>query len=205
MHSWFPFQPGQTAFSGLGISLQVLDHQHIEPLIAAAADPAIWEYYTFNGGNAARMRRFLEESLAAQQAGQRLTLVVFVNGHQLPVGSSTFYELNTSWQNLEIGFTWLNPAFWGKGVNEAVKYLMLQYCFEQLQLLRVQFKAWDKNRRSCLALEKIGARYEGLIRNHMIRENGQVRSSRYYSILLEEWPDVRARLGYLIAGKALGK
>ena len=95
---------------------------------------------------------------------------------------------------MEIGATWIEPGQQRTGANTEAKYLMLRYAFEGLGCVRVEFKTDSLNGKSRAALLRIGARYEGTFRNHVITRDGRVRHSVYFSITDEEWPDVRSRL-----------
>lgn len=95
---------------------------------------------------------------------------------------------------LEIGVTWIDTAYWGTGLNTECKFLLPQYCFEDLMVNRVQFRAKENNARSRGALEKIGARFEGVQRKDKIEPNGNPRSTAFYSILNDEWPEVKSLL-----------
>jgi RimJ/RimL family protein N-acetyltransferase len=97
-------------------------------------------------------------------------------------------------RRLEIGWTWYARAFQRTGVNTESKYLLLKHAFETLGAVRVEFKTDSLNARSRAALLRIGATEEGTLRNHMITWSGRLRHSVYYSVIAEEWPDVRRRL-----------
>ena len=94
-------------------------------------------------------------------------------------------------RRLEIGGTWLRPEYWATAINYDCKLALLTYCFENLSANRVQLKTQHDNFRSRKAIEKIGGIYEGIIRQHILKEDGTYRSSAYYSILKEEWSDVK--------------
>ena len=97
-------------------------------------------------------------------------------------------------KKLEIGSTWLHPDYWATAINPECKLLLLTYCFEVLQAVRVQLKTDEKNMRSRKAIEKIGGQFEGILRNDMIRDNYTKRNSAYFSIIDDEWKDKKARL-----------
>jgi RimJ/RimL family protein N-acetyltransferase len=105
-------------------------------------------------------------------------------------------------RRVEIGWTWVGRPFRRTHVNTEAKYLMLRHAFETLECVRVEFKAHALNDASRRAMERIGARFEGTLRRHMVRENGEWRDTVYYSILDDEWPGVKARLEALIAREA---
>lgn len=191
-HSWFP---QGLVLEGPNLRLVPLQRDWLPTLVAQADRPRIWQYYfSMSGADTAKVEAFFLDLFHQQETHQMLALGVFHKPSGTLVGSSSFYELKPEHRNLEIGCTWLNDDWWGQGINEEMKYLMLAYAFERLPLIRVQFKAWIENKRSCQALEDLGAVREGVLRNHLIRADGAIRTSVYYSILAEEWPAVKASL-----------
>ncbi len=103
-------------------------------------------------------------------------------------------DIQPNHKKLEIGWTWLHPDYWGTEVNLECKLLLLTYCFEELKTYRVQFKTDENNIRSRKAIEKIGGKFEGILRHDMIRDNGTKRNSAYFSIIDSEWGDVKRAL-----------
>jgi RimJ/RimL family protein N-acetyltransferase len=183
--------PHNLSLEGAQIILLPLTAEHLDSLVQVGNNERTWQFFSFNGSHAPRLRQHLEECLEEMRQGRRHTFMVKHKGGDYFMGCTSFYELNERFRNLEIGYTWYHPDYWGYGYNDEAKALMLRYAFEDLKLLRVQFKAWEKNRRSCQAIERIGGRLEGYVRNHMIREDGTIRTSALYSILQEEWPYCR--------------
>jgi RimJ/RimL family protein N-acetyltransferase len=110
------------------------------------------------------------------------------------VGSTRFANIEREHRRAEIGWTWLNPAYWRTAMNTEAKYLMLRHAFEQWKCVRVELKTHAKNTRSRTAIARLGAKEEGTLRHHMIQPDGSYRDSVYYSILDEEWPAVKKRL-----------
>ena len=110
------------------------------------------------------------------------------------IGSTSIYEISTHHARCEIGSTWLTPTYWRTAINTNCKYLLLQYIFEQMKLERVQLKTDNLNIRSQNAIERIGAKFEGRLRSHMRRKDQSMRDTMVYSIIREEWPEVKAML-----------
>jgi RimJ/RimL family protein N-acetyltransferase len=123
-----------------------------------------------------------------------LPFTVIQNTSGTIIGATRFLEMQPRYRSLEVGGTWYAPEYQGKVVNPECKFLLLKYAFEELNCIRVQFKADLRNERSIHALEKLGAVREGVLRSHMILPNGIIRDSVYFSILDREWPDVKIRL-----------
>mmetsp|Transcript_10762 Transcript_10762/g.15748 ORF Transcript_10762/g.15748 Transcript_10762/m.15748 type:complete len:261 (+) Transcript_10762:61-843(+) len=114
------------------------------------------------------------------------------------VGSTSYYDINDSHRQVEIGYTHIRPEYWRTSVNTQAKLMMLQHAFEELHCIRVQFRTDEQNGRSRAALERIGAVYEGIRRNDRILEDGRTRNCVFYSILQEEWPMVKSNLYTLL-------
>jgi N-acetyltransferase len=193
MHSasWpHPFIP----LAGSSVELLELEEKHFSDLLLLADDKRIWEHYIFDGSDRQKMRAALEAALVEKERGTQFPYVVFHRAEQKIIGSTRFLEVQPSHRKLEIGWTWLHPAYWASAVNPECKLLLLEFCFEKLQAVRVQLKTDENNLRSRRAIEKTGARFEGVLRSEMLRDNGTLRNSAFYSILGEEWPAAKTLL-----------
>ncbi|HEV7517717.1 MAG TPA: GNAT family protein [Thermoanaerobaculia bacterium] len=111
-----------------------------------------------------------------------------------PIGATGLLDIRLAHQGLEIGRTWIAASHQGTRVNPESKYLLLRHAFEELGALRVQFKTDQNNVHSQRAIEKLGARREGVLRNYQCRSNGKLRNTLMYSIIGEEWPDLKHAL-----------
>lgn len=140
------------------------------------------------------MRDWVLDMLRRQEGGHDLPFAVIHLETSRAVGVTRYMEFHPEDRNLEIGGTWYGVKFQRTPVNTESKYLLLRYAFEQMGMIRVFFKTDLRNERSQRAIERLGAVKEGVIRNHIILPNGIIRSSIYYSILLEEWPEVKLNL-----------
>ena len=129
-----------------------------------------------------------------KEAGMEYPFVILDAQTNQIVGATKLMDISESHQRGEIGFTWLTPKYWRTHINTSCKFLLLQYCFEQLGWQRVQIKTDHENKQSQKAIERIGATFEGILRNHMIRKDGTTRHTYMYSIISEVWPDVQAHL-----------
>ena len=156
-----------------------------------------------NGSDREILKSLLKEALSKKESREQYPFVVIDKATGKIIGSTRFLRLNPEHRNLEIGYTWFLPEFWGKGYNEECKLLLLTYCFEVLKTVRVQLIAWDKNMRSRRAIERIGATFEGILRNHVIR-NGEKRSVAYFGIVDEDWEKVKHNLIGMYRSKYLG-
>ncbi|MCI0345478.1 MAG: GNAT family N-acetyltransferase, partial [Chloroflexi bacterium] len=115
-----------------------------------------------------------------------------------PIGSTRYLSIAPEHRRIEIGWTWLAPAWQHSGANREAKLLLLEHAFEQLAANRVEFKTDSTNERARAALLGIGATFEGVFRNHMIMPDGRLRHSAWYSVVVEDWPVVKARLNAAI-------
>lgn len=183
------------------VRLEPLARRHEEGLFEAARDERIWAWMPQEApGDREEFRGWMEEALARSEAGldAAFATVDAVSGR--PMGSTRYLALRPDHRGLEIGWTWLSPAAWGTGANVEAKLLMLEHAFGQLGCMRVEFKTDARNERSRRALEALPARPEGVFRKHMLVRGGQRRDSAYYSIIDDEWPEVRANLERRLAG-----
>lgn len=178
---------------GKHIVLKPLAEEHFEELCTIGRDEKIWQYMPVRGHEPEQLMKSLIEAIQKRDEGEQYPFVILEKRNGKVIGSTRFLRLNEEHKNLEIGYTWFRPAYWGSGYNEECKLLMLRYCFEKLKTIRVQIIAAEANLRSRKAIERIGGQFEGILRNVIIR-NGEKRSVAYYSILEEEWPKTELRL-----------
>lgn len=199
-------RPSPATLSGRHVRLEPLRLEHAEALLAAS-DPRIWEFALAPMETLEDVRSYVETALAGQAEGAALPFVQVSSDSGQVVGSTRFGNISVPDSRVEIGWTWIHPAFWGSQINAEAKYLLLRHAFEDLGALRVEFKGDALNMRSRRALEKLGASFEGILRQHMRTAAGRQRDSFYYSIIAAEWPGIKSRLearledGCTVAGK----
>lgn len=190
-----PFAPSPVTLVGRFVRLEPLAHAHADGLIAAGTFDSIWPGTSRPPlDTMASMHVFIDGVTALCDAGEQ---VAFVTVHQETgqvVGATRFLDIAREHRRLEIGYTWITPAYQRSPVNTESKLLQLTHAFEALGAMRVQFKTDLRNTQSQRALEGIGAEREGVMRRHMILDNGTVRDSVYYGITDEDWPRVRRLL-----------
>jgi len=176
------------SFTGSVIRLETLRPDHLPGLEAASKPGKIWTHYVRDVSVPETFQKAFDQAARSMQAGTEHCFVIIDQADQRIIGSTRFMDIQPSHRKLEIGWTWLHPDYWGTAVNPECKLLLLTYCFEQLNISRVQIKTDELNVRSRKAIEKLGAQFEGILRNDMVREDNSYRNSAYYSIIIQEWP-----------------
>lgn len=180
---------------GSRVKLIPLVMDHAEELWESAKNEDLWQHYTFRRmENFDKFKDFLAGSLKEAETGKGFTFTIIDKATGKMRGGTSFLDIQPASRSLEIGRTWLAKELHGTGFNAECKFLLLRYCFEEMKLIRVFFKTDSNNIRSQKAMEKIGARFEGVLRNHMIRDDGTFRHSAYYSIIEGEWKEVKEKL-----------
>lgn len=184
-----------SVLEGETVRLEPLTPRHEQALFEAAADPEVWRWMTYDASESREtFRAWLEGAVANSRDGTEAAFATVDARTGEPIGSTRYLALRPEHLGLEIGWTWLTPARWKTGANIEAKLLMLEHAFENLGCLRVEFKTDARNERSRGALAALPARFEGIFRKHMLVRGGQRRDSAYYSIIDDEWPEVRSNL-----------
>ena len=196
-----PWIPHPTILHGQLVDLLPLEEKHFDELHRAAADKRIWEFYVGDWSVKETFLKVYNGTLASREKGTEYPFVIFHQPTQKIIGSTRLMDIVAYDRRLEIGGTWLQPEYWATAINLDCKYTLLTFCFESLDANRVQLKTQHDNIRSRKAIEKIGGKYEGIIRQHMLKDDGTFRSSAYFSILKEEWPTVKPKLKSLLESK----
>ncbi len=179
---------------GRRIELLPLDEESLGPLFAVANDPDIWRLTSVDYSDPAVFYPNFRAALGERATGKAYPFLICLAGNGRIVGTTRLLDIDPHNKKIEIGVTWIAREFWGRHVNQECKQLLLQHCFEQLGVNRVQFRAKADNARSRRALEKIGATFEGILRKDKIEPNGNPRDTAFYSILRDEWPHVKVEL-----------
>ena len=182
------------SLTGSLAALEPLEERHAEDLWRAAQAPEIWRWLAHVGSSREYFDRWFALSMAAHREGSEGVFATRDRRSGEIVGSTRYLAVRPADRALEIGWTWLNPVAWRSGVNVEVKLLMLAHAFDQLECVRVELKTDARNERSRAAMAALPARFEGVLRNHMIVPDVGQRDSAYYSVIDSEWPAVRANL-----------
>jgi N-acetyltransferase len=184
---------------GRHIRLEPLAIAHSPALLAAAAYPEIWRWMPFRIESEEQMQGFLKVALKMAEAKTALPFAIISKTAGCPVGLTGHWYIESRHRRLEIGGTWVTPKWQRSPINTEAKYLMLRHAFEEMGCIRVEFKVDSLNGRSRTALKRIGAMEEGLLRNHMVQPDGRKRHSVCFSIIDEEWPEVKAHIERLMS------
>lgn len=180
--------------------LCLLELSHLESLYpASTADGYLTRYSTFSVNTAENLKAFIGSSLVDRRNQLRYAFAIYDKQFQEFAGSTSFGNISANDKRLEIGWTWLGPKFQKTGLNQNCKYLMLQYAFEVLQYERVEFRTDARNDKSRSAIEKLGGTMEGVLRSHTLMPDGFRRSTVFYSILKDEWMEIREKLEVRLA------
>lgn len=182
------------------VRLEPLSLEHLDGLAEVAFDPSIWLWTIARPTDVDGLRDWLQTALAHRADGSEMPFATVDVATGRPIGSTRFMSIVPEHRRLEIGWTWVAPAWQRKGANQEAKYLQLRHAFEDLGANRVEFKTDSLNEKANPALLSIGATFEGTFRNHMVMPGGRLRHSNYYSVTREEWPDRKAKLEARIAG-----
>jgi len=176
--------------------MQLRDYESLQSLTQSVE---LWKYFTKNLADPNELMQWIQDALQEREQLKRVPFVVIDKDEQKICGSTSFGNISFYDQRIEIGWTWLGEEFRGTGVNRQAKFSLFSYAFEVLKMERVEIKTDNLNERSKAALRKVGAFEEGVLRSHMLMHDKRRRDSVYYSILKDEWPDVkRAYFGELL-------
>jgi RimJ/RimL family protein N-acetyltransferase len=179
---------------GQYVRLEPLSPAHEGSLIAAAGDGELWNSNFTVVPSRATMATYIAAALEAQAQGYELPFVIIRKSSEQIVGTTRFYFIDRDNRHLEIGYTWLASIAQRTAVNSEAKLLLLTHAFERWRCIRVAFVTDVLNQQSRTALLRLGAKQEGILRNHMIMPGGRYRDSVCFSIIEAEWPEVKARL-----------
>jgi RimJ/RimL family protein N-acetyltransferase len=193
--------PEPVILSGLYAQLKPLSHDHIDGLTEAVKDGELWKlWYTFVP-KPEDMRKEIDRRLGLQASGSMLPWTVFDADGKI-AGMTTYMNVDAPNRRVEIGSTWYAARVQRSAVNTQCKLLLLIHAFEKLDCIAVEFRTHFFNHASRRGIERLGAKLDGILRNHSIAPNGTLRDTVVYSIIGAEWPTVRAHLNYQLNEKA---
>ena len=176
------------------VRLEPLTMAHLPRLVEIGLEDDIFRWYAQPIRTPEEMKAFIATALEEQQAGKSLPFATVEGGPGVVVGSTRFMTIDRPNRTVEIGYTWIAPPWQRTAINTEAKYLMMRCAFENWGCNRVGLKTDSLNERSRRAIARIGAKEEGMLRNHMVTASGRLRHSVYFSVIREEWPEVKAAL-----------
>jgi RimJ/RimL family protein N-acetyltransferase len=171
--------------------LEPLQEKHFALLLPIAMEKILWQFTSNTILSEADFRKYFDTALAERKDGTAYPFAVFDKLNNCYGGCTRYGNIAFAHKRLEIGWTWYSPNLQGSGINKACKSLLLNFGFDKLQLNRIELKTSLLNLKSQAAMLKIGAVKEGILRNHIITDNGTVRNTVYFSFIKEEWPQVK--------------
>lgn len=183
---------------GERIRLEPMTPAHLDALVEAGAYPELWQWTSTTADTREGMAEYVAGAMRDRDAGIAMPFITVEKESGRVIGSTRFGNIDPANRRVEIGWTWVTPEFQRTWVNSEAKFLMLRHAFEVWKCVRVELKTDALNEKSRTAMKRIGAKEEGILRQHMVTWTGRLRDSVYYSIVDSEWPEVRARLeGFL--------
>jgi RimJ/RimL family protein N-acetyltransferase len=179
---------------GRHVRLEPLAKTHLARLAEVGLDEELWRWIPTPVRTAEEMAVYIETALKEQERGISFPFALVEKATGRAIGSTRYGNIDRTHHRVEIGWTWVARDWQRTAVNTEAKYLLLRHAFESLGCIRVELKTDSLNERSRAAILRIGAREEGIFRNHMITASGRIRHTVYFSIVDSEWPGVKARL-----------
>jgi len=180
--------------SARGITLVPLALEHETGLRAAAADGELWNIRVTSVPEPENTRKYIEDALSMREAGNRFAFAVTDQGTGKVLGSSSYHDILPAVKRVEIGWTWYARSVQRSHVNTTCKLMLLTHAFETLGCHVVGWRTDNFNFASQAAIERLGAKKDGIIRGHALRRDGTIRDTVMYSLRSGEWPEVKAQL-----------
>ena len=187
-----------TTLSARGITLVPLDASHEAGLRAAAADGALWNIRVTSVPEPEQTLKYIEDALQMRADGNRFAFAVTDTASGEVLGTTSYHDIIPAARRVEIGYTWYAKRVQRSHVNTTCKLLMLQHAFDTLACNVVGWRTDNFNFASQAAIERLGAKKDGVIRGHAMRRDGTIRDTVMYSLRAGEWPEVKAQLIYLL-------
>ena len=188
--------PDPVTLEGEHATLVPLNRSHLDDLAEATKDGELWKlWYTFVP-TAEDMAGEIDRRLGLQEAGSMLPFTTIENATGQAVGMTTYMNIDAASKRVEIGSTWNRKRVQRGPMNTECKFMLLRHAFEALDCIAVEFRTHFFNHQSRGAIERLGAKLDGVLRNHMVMADGSFRDTCCYSIIASEWPTVKTHLSY---------
>jgi N-acetyltransferase len=184
--------------SARGVTLVPLGLEHEAGLRAAAADGELWKLRITSVPEPENTRKYIEDALAMREAGNRFAFAVLDEASGKLLGCSSYHDIVPAVKRVEIGWTWYGQSSQRSHVNTTAKLLLMTHAFETLGCHVVGWRTDNFNFKSQAAIERLGAKKDGVLRGHALRRDGTIRDTVMYSMRSGEWPEAKAQLLYLL-------
>ena len=183
--------PQYVPLSDSRIRLEPLTRTHIQSMRQLSGNHDIWTLYTEDLSNPDDLEKWMTARLNESERGDKFSYAVILVEKNQVIGTTSFGHFDWNEKCVEIGWTWLGHLYIGSGINKNMKFLMLQHAFDAMGTERLELRTDELNARSRKAMEKIGAKYDGTLRNHRSTQGGRRRNTVIYSIIRTEWKAIR--------------
>ena len=178
--------------------LAPLSHDHHDDLVEAVKDGELWNLWYTSVPKPEAMRKEIDRRLDLQRQGSMLPFTVIQKADGKPVGMTTYMNVDSVNKRVEIGSTWYRKSVQRTAINTECKLMLLTHAFESLDSIAVEFRTHFFNHKSRRAIERLGAKLDGILRSHQLATNGTLRDTCVYSIIAAEWPTVKGHLNWLL-------
>jgi len=178
------------------VHIKTLSLEHIEDLTEAVKDGELWNLWYTSAPEPENVKSYVETALTEFQNDKSLPFVIIRKIDNKIIGTTRFMNADSKNKRLEIGTTWYSKSTQRTGINTECKYLLLEYAFEKLECIAVEFRTHIHNNQSRNSIARLGARQDGILRNHSVDRTGCLRDTVVFSILNSEWNTVKKSLGF---------
>lgn len=189
-----PIRVEPVVLEGEHVRLEPLSLAHLQGLCDIGIVEELWRWIPVPVATPEQMKAYIDLALTERANGMSMPFAQIERASGRVIGSTRYMNIEKAHRRLEIGSTWIAPAWQRSAINTEAKYLLLRHAFEDLGCMRVELKTDSLNEKSRAAILRIGAKQEGIFRNHMITSTGRVRHTVYFSVIDSEWPGVKAEL-----------
>jgi RimJ/RimL family protein N-acetyltransferase len=191
----------ETQIHGDLVTLEILTSKHIDALTEAVKDGELWNLWYTSAPEPQHVKSYIETALSEFKNDKSLPFVIIKKEHAKVIGTTRFMNADSKNKRLEIGTTWFSKSAQRTGLNTECKYLLLRYAFENLDCIAVEFRTHIHNHQSRNAILRLGAKQDGILRNHLIDKTGCLRDTVVFSILNSEWKTVKKSLEFKMSTK----
>lgn len=179
---------------GQDVSLEPMQIEHVDGLVSAASDGQLWNLQYTGVPAPDQMQSVVEQAIVQRELGLEFPFIVRMNKSGLIVGSTRYYGVAPQNRKVSIGYTWYSQSVQRTSVNTECKYLLLELAFDHMSCVSVQWHTDHRNKSSQAAIKRLGAKFEGVLRNDRIMPDGVIRHTHCFSMLDSEWPDSKQHL-----------